>query len=320
VQLKPDLIIHLGEVSGDYPTQEFLRSSEAKVWRVSEDGELRDRFRRLEYVFEMREQDFFQRLSKNVGSRQNSYLPAWQEYEGRVADMVPDLPFSNTWIAQQMSRALPPDVIVHFGILTSLKSWNCFELNDSIQTASNVGGFGIDGCLSTLMGASFANRKRLHFAVIGDLAFFYDLNSIGNRHLGGNVRILLINNGGGVEFRMPHNVGAQFQGHTGDYIVAAQHYGNKSLTFVKHMAQDLGFRYLSAKNKDEFGNVVQEFTTNSARDQPMLFECFTEMGDDAKALEAVRNADRSIVAGVASRVLPQGLKSVIKRVLRVGSE
>jgi 2-succinyl-5-enolpyruvyl-6-hydroxy-3-cyclohexene-1-carboxylate synthase len=318
VELRPDLTIHLGEVSGDYPTQEFIRASRAKVWRVSEDGELRDRFNRLEYVFEMREQDFFQRLSKNVRPRDNSYLPAWQEYVHRVADMIPELPFSNTWIAQQLSRALPPNVTVHFAVLSTLRNWNLFELNETIQTASNVGGFGIDGSLSTLIGASLANRGRLYFGVVGDLAFFYDLNSIGNRHLGGNVRILLINNGGGLEFKLPGNVGAQFGGQTGDYIAAARHYGNKSPTLLKHMSQDLGFTYMSARNKDEFRHAVQEFTTARAKEKPILFECFTEVSDEVNALEAVLTLDRSIVVSVASRLLPQGVKSAIKRVLRMG--
>ena len=317
LHLRPDLIIHLGEVSGDYPTQDFLRASGAKVWRVSEDGELRDRFKRLEYVFEMREQDVFQRLSKNLTPRDNAYLLAWRGYVQRIADMIPELPFSNTWIAQQVSRALPPAVTVHFGILTSLKSGNLFELNDSIQTMCNVGGFGIDGCLSTLIGASFANRDRLHFAVVGDLAFFYDLNSIANRHLGGNVRILLINNGGGVEFRMPQNPGAQFGGESGDYIVAALHYGNKSPGFVRHIAEELGFKYMAAKSKDEFRNAIQEFTIVGANDKPMLFECFTEMCDDANALEAVWNIDRSVVASVVTKVLPRGVKSGIKRLLQI---
>ena len=318
-ELRPDLVIHLGEVSGDYPTQALIRASGAPVWRVSEDGELRDRFRRLEYVFEMREWDLFERLSKNLGPRDNSYLAAWQEHARSVAAMIPDLPFSNTWIAQQLSRALPSNVTLHFGILSTLRSWNLFELNETIQTASNVGGFGINGSLSTLIGASFANRGRLYFGVVGDLAFFYDLNSLGNRHLGANVRILLINNGAGLEFKLQDNPGGQFGGEIGDYIAGARHYGNKSPTLVKHLSQDLGFTYIAASDKDEFRHAVEEFTTATAKDKPMVFECFTEVADEAKALRAVGALDTSIVASVASRVLPQGVKSAIKRVLRVGA-
>jgi 2-succinyl-5-enolpyruvyl-6-hydroxy-3-cyclohexene-1-carboxylate synthase len=319
--LKPDLIIHLGEVSGDYATQGVMVMFGAKVWRVSEDGELRDRFKRLEYVFEMREQDFFQRLSANLIPRENSYLPAWQEYAQHVADMISDLPFSNTWIAREVSRALPPNARVHLSILNTLRNWDFFDVDKTIQTASNVGGFGIDGCVSTLIGASFANSDRLYFGVFGDLAFFYDLNSLGNRHLGSNLRILLINNGGGGEFKMYSHVGAQFGEQTEDYIAAARHYGNKSPTLVKHIAQDLGFKYLCANNKDEFQQVAQEFTTAHAQDKPILLECFTDFSDDSNALEAARKLDttvsaKSVAVGVAHRVLPQSVQAAIRKALR----
>lgn len=195
--LKPNMIIDLGEVSADVETQRFLQWSGARVWRVSEDGEVRDRFKRLEYVFEMREQDFFRRVSEDSTPLHNSFLVAWREYVQHVNASVPDLPFSNAWIARELSRSLPPNATVHCGILNSLRFLNFFDVDASIQTASNVGGFGIDGCVSTLIGASLLKKDSLYFGLFGDLAFFYDMNVLGNRHIGNNVRIVVINNGGG---------------------------------------------------------------------------------------------------------------------------
>jgi 2-succinyl-5-enolpyruvyl-6-hydroxy-3-cyclohexene-1-carboxylate synthase len=158
---------------------------------------------------------------------------------------------------------------------------------------------------------------------VGDLAFFYDLNSVGNRHLGSNVRILLINNGCGAEFKLHHHIGAQFGKQTGDYIAAAGHYGNKSPTLVKHIAQDLGFKYVCARDKGEFQQTFQEFTTARTQDKPILFECFTNASDDSDALETLEKLDttvssKSMVASIASRVLPQGVKSAIKKALTIG--
>lgn len=75
-----------------------------------------------------------------------------------------------------------------------------FELPHGTKSASNVGGFGTDGSLSAVIGASLINPNNLYFCVLGDLAFFYDINSLGNRHIGKNLRILLVNNGKGCEF------------------------------------------------------------------------------------------------------------------------
>jgi 2-succinyl-5-enolpyruvyl-6-hydroxy-3-cyclohexene-1-carboxylate synthase len=316
--LKPDLIIDLGEVSADVETQELLRSSRAKVWRVSEDGEVRDRFKRLQYVFEMREQDFFRSVSENATPHENGFLVAWREYAERIAGLVPDLPFSNAWIAQELSRALPPNAAIHLGIQNSVRFWNCCEVEASVQAASNVGGFGIDGCVSTLIGASLGRTDRLYFGVFGDLAFFYDLNVLGNRHLSKNVRIVLINNGGGGEFKLIRHSASQFGEQADDYIAAAGHYGNKSATLVKNIAQALGFKYLCARSKDEFKLAAREFTAASMLDKPLLLECFTEFRDDANALEAMENLDttyttKSLFVTTAGRVLPKRVRRVIKK-------
>lgn len=316
--LKPDLLIHVGEVSGDYPTQTFL-DGRAPVWRVSADGEIRDKFKRLEYVFEMREEDFFRRYAQDAAAVPSGFQEAWRNYAERLPPTIPDLPFSNAWIAQTLAPRLPQDCVLHLGILNSLRCWNCFDVDASIATAANVGGFGIDGCVSTLIGASLADPAKLHFGVVGDLAFFYDLNSLGNRHVGSNLRILLVNNGGGGEFKLSSHFGSQFGEQTGDFIAAAGHYGNKSPELAKHYAQDLGFRYLSARTKDEFMAAVGEFAAPEPNGPSVLFECFTEFAADSDALATLEHLDSSGAANSAARqlagkVLPASVKKWIKQI------
>ena len=317
--LKPDLIIHIGEISGDYPTQSFL-SCGVPVWRVSEDGEIRDRFKRLECVFEMSESYFFHRYAEETEPRENTYLQDWTGYEEKLHDGLPELPFSNAWIAQTLAPRMPKGSVIHFGILNSLRCWNLFEFDSSIDAACNVGGFGIDGCVSTLIGASLADSSRLHFGVVGDLAFFYDLNSLGNRHVGKNLRILLINNGGGGEFKLYSHIGSQFEEQTDDFIAAGRHYGNKSPVLARHYAEDLGFEYLCANGKDEFDRVVGRFVDPAAQDKPILFECFTNLQDDSDALELLEHLDASVSTEVAARrlagkYLPSSVKGIIKKAL-----
>ncbi len=314
--LKPDLIVHVGEVSGDYPTQIFLEGA-APVWRVSEDGEIRDKFKRLEYVFEMREADFFRHYAAAGAASAGAYLRSWQAYDAHIRPTLPELPFSNAWIARTLAPRLPPGGVLHFGILNSLRCWNCFDVDASIATSANVGGFGIDGCVSTLIGASLAAPARIHFGVFGDLAFFYDLNSLGNRHVGPNLRILLVNNGGGGEFKLYSHFGSQFGEQTGEYIAAAKHYGNKSPTLAKHYAEALGFKYFGARSKEEFLEAAPEFAAPAPADRPLLFECFTEFADDSDALETLEHLDVSVAPDVAARRLAgKILPASVKRLLR----
>lgn len=315
--LKPDLLVHVGEISGDYPTQTFL-DGVASVWRVSEDGEIRDKFKRLDYVFEMREADFFRKYAQGAAERPGEYRPAWTDYEARIRPAIPELPFSNAWIAQTLAPMLPNGCVLHLGILNSLRCWNCFDMDASIVTSANVGGFGIDGCVSTLIGASLAGKAKLHFGVFGDLAFFYDLNSLGNRHVGTNLRILLVNNGGGGEFKLSSHFGSQFGEQTGDFIAAAGHYGNKSPDLAKHYAQDLGFRYLSARTKEEFAAAAREFVAPDPKEQAVFFECFTDFAADSDALAALERLDasgamNSAARHLAGRILPAAVKKLIKQ-------
>ena len=131
-------------------------------------------------------------------------------------------------------------------------SINFFEITSNTEVTCNTGGFGIDGILSTAIGASLGDKEKIVFCVIGDLAFFYDLNSLGNRHISKNIRIILINNGRGTEFRNYNHIGAKFGDNADQYIAAAGHYGNQSRDLIRHYAVDMGFEYLKAENKEEY--------------------------------------------------------------------
>lgn len=113
------------------------------------------------------------------------------------------------------------------------------------------------------------------------------MNVMGNHHVGRNVRIMLVNNGRGTEFRNYNHMANMFGADADAYMAAAGHYGNKSKDLVKHYAEDLGFEYMSASSKDEFNSVYQRFVTADMTDKPMLFEVFTDSRDESDALQAV---------------------------------
>lgn len=178
---------------------------------------------------------------------------------------------------------------MHFGILNSLRSWNFFELPLSVNSYCNVGGFGIDGPLSTVIGGALAAPERLHFLVVGDLAFFYDINSLGNRHLPSNLRILLVNNGRGTEFTNYNHPAYRFGEDADTYMAAAGHYGHQSPLLIKHFAEDLGFKYLTASDKEGVEALAKEFVEATSDSRPMLFEVFTDSKCENEALHIIRN-------------------------------
>lgn len=318
-----DLLLHIGEISGDYAG--FRVSRAKQVWRINEDGELRDQFRKLTNVFEMREVDFFRYYTADVNETvtTNSYLEECQDEYKRFQALVPELPFSNLWIAQHSADMLPANSVLHLGILNSLRAWNMFEIPQSVSSYVNTGGFGIDGCMSTCLGGALAQPNKMHYLVIGDLAYFYDLNAMGNRHMNGNMRILLVNNGKGTEFRNYNHCAAEFGDDADKYMAAGGHFGNKSGLLVKHISEDLGFEYRSASSKEEYLALREWFFTPPSllnNVKPLLLEVFTTNQDESDALYAInhlisdsKTVIKHKVKEVTKKVLPQSAIDKLKK-------
>lgn len=308
-----DLLIHIGDISGS-----GIGLGAKVVWRVNPDGEIRDTFKKLTYVFEMREQLFFEHYA-NDPIESHAYLDeCWDTLKATWVKVPDTLPFSNVWIAQQTAHRLPENSVLFLGILNTLRTWNYFDIPNSVYGYANTGGFGIDGYISSFIGASLASPEKLFFCVTGDLAFFYDMNVLGNRHIGKNVRILLVNNGKGTEFRNYMHPGAAFGEEADRYIAAAGHYGNKSHLLVKHYAEDLGYEYLSADTKEEYQKNLGHFLTPEVTDRPLLFEAFTDSADESEAIRMVRNLNVSTVGvlkNAAKNVLGEKGKNMINRIL-----
>lgn len=307
---EPDLVIHVGEMTGDYNTMGFLTGLNCPVWRVSLDGEFRQHFARLENVFQCSIEFFFSHYASNKYV-ESGYRTKWENYDIQLRKRMPEFPFSNIWMAQQLHSMIPAGSIVHPAILSSLSSWDYFPLPKDVRSSANVGGFGIDGCTSALIGASLSSHE-LCFCITGDLAFFYDMNSLGYREIGPNLRILLINNGLGMTFKLSNHVGSQIGPSANIFIAAEGHNaaaksvtGNQSP--ARAWAESLGFKYLSASSKEEF-NAVKDIFTSKDSEAPILFECFTHEEDERTA--------RDLIDSIDSRTDSKTqLKKTIKKVL-----
>ena len=313
-----DVLIHIGNISGAYI---FVYPEE--VWRVNPDGKVCDTFNKLRYTFEMEEISFFEKYNAMSSSDRtdSDYAREWKEEYYKILEQMPELPFSNAWIAKNTLPKIQSDAIIHLGILNSLRNWNFFNGDNNILYYTNTGGFGIDGCVSSLIGASLANKDVIHYGVVGDLAFFYDMNSIGNRCVQNNIRLIVINNGEGVEFRNYNHTVASIGEAADEYVAAKGHYGKQSRELLKNYSQNLGFEYMSASNKEEFEKQIERFTDNNITDKPMIFEVFTNADDESEALHRINNImepDSSALAGKAKSVLGERNVNRIKKIIKKG--
>ncbi|MCM1219371.1 MAG: thiamine pyrophosphate-binding protein [Lachnospiraceae bacterium] len=310
-----DLVILIGSVPR-YPSG--MRSS--VMWRVSPDGETRDPEQKLTKVFQMEEVDFFRYYVEaevkagavsdtDIADTENGYARLWQKEYEEVIARVPELPFSNVWIAKNTIDRFPEGSVFHLAGSNTARSWNFFKLSKTIECYSNDGTMGIDGQLSALIGESLAAPDRLHFGVVGDLTFFYDMNSLGNRHIGNNLRLMIINNGKGAEFRIYSHPACAFGDDAENFMAAAGHYGNKSSRLIQHYAEDLGYEYLTASTKEEFLEKVQRFTMPELADKSMVFEVFTNSADESDAIYAMNHMVQN-KSGIAKDIAKGMIKTV----------
>ncbi len=311
--LLPELVISIGGHLGDYPLDGNLKNAKIEHWRVCEDGLYADAYNSLTKIFECPEDYFFQRMADAVkGNSNNNYYLDWQAEISKVT--IPEkLPLSNAYIAKYLSALIPSNSNLHFSILNSLRNWELYDVDASIKCYSNVAGFGIDGDLSTFLGQSVASDD-MNFLIIGDLAFFYDMNALGIRQIKNNVRIVLINNSGGGEFRLYTHTADNFGDLSNRHIAAAGHFGESAEGWAKNN----NFEYLRVKNKEKLKESLPIFIKHS--ESPMLMEVFTTMSDDSKALETIiksnlHQTQREKIKQTIKESMPSGLKTGLKRII-----
>ena len=93
------------------------------------------------------------------------------------------------------------------------------------------------------------------------------------------------------------------------YLSAGEHFGHQSLDVVRHLSQDWGFEYLTASSKEEFEKVYGRFVIPELTDKPMVFEVFTQVEDEDKALVALSSIEAP-QQGVLGKV-KQEVKKVV---------
>lgn len=313
-----DLVVYIGMVTGDYYGSGICRHT-PNNWLINKDGVYRDRFGTLSAVVTLDETEFFKHYVVE-GQRSLEFFNSLKRQVENIQDKWPEMPFSNLWIARKTCNDIPVTSEVHTAINNSLRSWNFVGLPNEVLGFSNVGGYGIDGGLSSMIGASLIHPDKIYYGICGDLQFFYDINIIGNRHVGKNIRILLVNNGHGQEFRFYQNPASQFGAETDKYVAAGGHFGCKSRNLVKHYAEDLGYKYMTADSKESFLAVYKQFFNNEKSDKPIIFEVFTTTEDEDRALKLTRTIvprvvpKKELAAKVVKKIIGEKNVEVVKAI------
>lgn len=265
-KLAPDIVITFGgHTIANYSRVICEAPTELEHWLININGEYIDPYNKLENIFECGSHHFFTTFTAEnvVPFRQNQYQEKWNDINNNFS--IPDFAFSDIYAVQKLLKNIPINSLLHISNSISIRYSQFFHCHESIKISCNRGCNGIDGSMSTFIGASAASEQ-ICFLLIGDLSFFYDMNALWNRHIGNNIRILLNNNFGGMIFNS-HNYWRPYTGV--NKHIAAEHDAT-----AKSWCKSRGFQYLSASSESELNSFFPEFM-KSKSDSPIILEVFT---------------------------------------------
>jgi len=257
--LAPDILITVGgkRLMND-PLTYKVRGSKKNIrhWSVMPGGSIKDFYFKLTSVIDATPTCFFKYFVENAGEICNDrkYLDAWNNAM-KVYPPKTVGGFNSLTIQDSFLRNIPGNSVLHLGVGQSFFDVRRINLDPSIDVYCNMGTNGIDGCTSTFMGQCAIEKKKKCFLLVGDLSFFYDLNSIWNKELNSNIRILMVNNNGSGLLRS-HNLKA----------VSSRHD-----TVAEGWVKSTGFEYMCAKTKEEYNQKLNYFLSDEPN-KPVFFE------------------------------------------------
>lgn len=203
--LRPELLITFGGAIVSKRLKSLLRKwKPAQHWNVDVAARHFDTYQSLTHDIAVSPEIFFAQIGAAVQANDSIYGEVWrmvdQSTRGRHHKLVAGAPFCDLSVFNTLLDRIPGDSDVHLANSTPARYAQLFDRVRGHRWFSNRGTSGIDGCTSTAVGAAFAT-KRLTTLITGDTAFCYDSNAFWNEHLSHDLKVIIVDNGGGNIFR-----------------------------------------------------------------------------------------------------------------------
>lgn len=202
--LKPDVVIRFGAMPISKALTVFLKeNANAEQYVIDGGGGWRDPSSLSTSMIFCNESIFCEKLlSYTVENPSSEFLTKWKKVNGLTKDQmiaVSDITeLSEGKLFYQLADIVPEGATLFVGNSMPIRDLDSFFLNNNkgIKVMANRGANGIDGTVSTALGAALYSKSL--YLVLGDLTFFHDLNGlIAAKLYDIDINILLVNNNGG---------------------------------------------------------------------------------------------------------------------------
>ncbi len=273
LDFQPDMLVTMGGAVVSKRIKAFLRKSNVRYHlRVGAEFPFMDTYRHLTHALECDPVSLVETLLATKDRNKNTYGSRWKQVDflnqEKALEILSALPYSDMKAFEMILDYIPEQSHVHFANSSVIRYAQLFDPVKSIIYRGNRGTSGIDGSLSTAAGAAFAAKDYLHVAITGDISFIYDSNALWNNYLAPNLRIILINNGGGDIFNIIPGPGSTAQRQK--FFVTENRFS------AEHLCRAFNIGYARAQNLDEVDQVMQHFYDYDPEGRPQLLEIDTQ--------------------------------------------
>jgi 2-succinyl-5-enolpyruvyl-6-hydroxy-3-cyclohexene-1-carboxylate synthase len=203
--LQPEVIIRFGAMPISKALTIFVKNNrEARQLVIDSGGGWREPSLLASNMLYCDETVFCKNVRETVEAVNNStYFDTWKSVNAltkeKLAEVSKVKELSEGKLFHQLAEMLPEGSTLFVGNSMPIRDLDSFFLfnNKKIKVMANRGANGIDGVVSTALGAAAVSAQPCYL-VLGDLTFYHDMNGLLAAKLYQlNITILLINNNGG---------------------------------------------------------------------------------------------------------------------------
>ncbi|HEX4215006.1 MAG TPA: 2-succinyl-5-enolpyruvyl-6-hydroxy-3-cyclohexene-1-carboxylic-acid synthase [Candidatus Dormibacteraeota bacterium] len=208
---RPDLVLRLGGVPTSKAVGEFLGSAGTPMIEVDPGGGWRDPELLAEQILRCDPALLLDALASRLeGPGAGSWLADWEladrAAQAALAAALESASLHEGHVVRALADALPRDARLLVGSSMPIRDVDAFwpATSGDVHLSGNRGASGIDGVVSTAMGAA-AGGSRLGAVLLGDLSLYHDMNGLWaiGRHRLAPLIVVLDNNGGGIFHGLP---------------------------------------------------------------------------------------------------------------------
>ena len=275
--LRPDLLLTFGGLVVSKKIKQFLRSYQpAYHYNVDLHKDYNSYFC-LTAHFKADINTFLKEVTPKLMSVSSNYQQQWLKVKNEIQqthlEYINQTPFSDLKVYSEVFKSIPNDYIVQISNSSAIRYAQLIKAHPSWKVFCNRGTSGIDGSMSTAIGAAVGSASPTVF-ITGDLSFFYDSNALWNKYIPQNFRVILLNNQGGGIFRIlpGDKTDSNFE-----YFFETPH----KLT-AEHFCKMYNINYQSATNFTDLQRKIGDFYEKS--DVPKLLEVHTPRKINDKVL------------------------------------